>query len=171
MAEDDHKDIPAPEPEKPAPERPPIFATARLDVEFGVAAAKPLQAEGPLDKASLRAKIEQHADKIKDANEVLAYLDQAQAPQSCEPTPAPTPSPATQPSTTEAWVIAHLKQMMEQNEIPKSGVRIGQLSDSLEVAMKTAKETNKWLKPVSAGHIQNHLREWVATAKIDIKIF
>jgi hypothetical protein len=74
------------------------------------------------------------------------------------------------PVDTQAWITAHLKQMIDRNEIPKSGVRIGQLSESLAADMLTAKETNKWLKPVGAHYIRTHLREWVAAAGLDIKI-
>jgi hypothetical protein len=74
------------------------------------------------------------------------------------------------PVDTPAWITAHLKQMIERNKIPEGGVRIGKLSELLEADMLTAKETNKWLKPVTAHYIRNHLRDWVAAAKIAIKI-
>ena len=73
------------------------------------------------------------------------------------------------PVDAQGWITTYLKQMIERNEIPER-VRIGKLAELLSKRMHEAAETNKWLKAAGAHYIRSHLREWVATAKLDIKI-
>ena len=153
----------------PAASRPVIDATAHLALEFKVAAAKPLRVEGPLNKASLHAKIDQHTDRIKDANEVLAYLNEAQAPQSCDPAPALASAPISAPVLTLALVLPHTtgsivpKQWIQKEivdlleaKVPfPEGISKDDFSELISDRMHTAAETMQFLHPVGPKYISN----------------
>jgi hypothetical protein len=171
VAKASDENTPTAESEKPAAGPTTHYLDVRLVGESKLT-ARSLQAEGPLDKASLRAKIEQHADKIKDANEVLAYLDEVQAPQSCEPAPAATQPKPTEPIrsvATPAWIRAELIELLKTKAIPED-IRIGDLSELLSKRMHAAAETNKWLHPVGWEHIKNNLSDWELWPLKTIKI-